>query len=118
MHPPVPVAQAYEAVVSAQINRQTAIVSGQVYRNQVLPAAQDSVLRATNAARAAGLDDLGVAAGEAWAFRAVERQFRSAPAEYFFRRRLETLEQRLAGHPFTIVDERFLRDGGELWLTP
>ena len=35
-----------------------------------------------------------------------------------FRRRLETLEKGLYGRRFTIVDFRFQRDGGELWLTP
>ena len=118
MHPPVAVAPAYEAVVSAQITKVTTVVNAQAVRNQTLPAAQAAVLVATNGARAEGAETLARAAGEAWSFRALEAQFRSAPADYFFRRRLETLEKDLAGHPFTVLDARIMRDGGELWLIP
>lgn len=118
MHPPVAVAASYEAVVSAQISRVTAVVNAQVFRNQTLPAAEDSVLVRANAARAEGEELLARAAGEAWAFRTLESQYRVAPAEYYFRRRLETLENGLAGRNFTVVDARFLRDGGELWIVP
>ncbi len=118
MHPPVMVAAAYEGVVSAQISKATAVVNAQVFRNETLPAAESSVLVAANAARADGFENLARAAGDAWAFRVLEAQYRASPAEYFFRRRLETLEQGLAGKPFTILDARFVRDGGEIWMTP
>ncbi len=118
MHPPVAVAASYEGVVSAQISRVTAVVNAQADRNALLPEAEASVLASSNAARAEGAELFGRAAGEAWAFRALEAQYRAAPAEYFFRRRLEQLEKDLAGHPFTVVDARFIRDGGELWITP
>ena len=118
MHPPVAVAAAYEGVVSAQIAKVTAVVNAQVFRNQTLPAAEDSVLVQANAARAAGVEALARAAGDAWAFRALEAQYRASPSEYFFRRRLETLEKGLAGRSFTILDARFVRDGGEIWVTP
>jgi regulator of protease activity HflC (stomatin/prohibitin superfamily) len=118
MHPPVAVAGAYEAVVSAQISKVTAVVNAQAYRNQVLPAAQDTVLMRSNAALAEGAESMGRAAGEAWSFRVLEAQYRAAPAEYFFRRRLETLEQSLPGRGFVVVDSRFVRDGGELWIVP
>src|SRR5207302_9204239 len=106
MHPPVAVASSYESVVSAQLNRTTAVVNAQALRNQVIPAAQDTVLRRANAARAEGAEALGRAAGEAWSFRTLEAQYRAAPADYFFRRRLETLEANLPGHAFTLVDAR------------
>jgi hypothetical protein len=56
--------------------------------------------------------------GEAWSFLTLQSQYSVAPGEYFFRRRLETLEKGLAGRRFTVVDARFQRDGGELWVTP
>jgi hypothetical protein len=59
-----------------------------------------------------------VAAGEAWSFRTLESQYRIAPQDYFFRRRLETLERGLLGRAFTVVDSRFERDGGVLWVNP
>jgi regulator of protease activity HflC (stomatin/prohibitin superfamily) len=118
MHPPVAVAGAYEAVVSAQISKVTAVVNAQAYRNQVLPAAQDTVLVRSNAALAERAESMGRAAGEAWSFRVLEAQYRAAPTEYFYRRRLETLEQSLPGRGFVVVDSRFVRDGGELWIVP
>jgi regulator of protease activity HflC (stomatin/prohibitin superfamily) len=117
MHPPVRVADAYEAVVSAEVGKVTAVVKAQAFRNQTVPTAQAFALTRENAARAEGANSLARAAGEAWSFRALESQYRSARQEYFFRRRLETIETGLAGRRFAVVDARFQRDGGELWLT-
>jgi regulator of protease activity HflC (stomatin/prohibitin superfamily) len=118
MHPPVPVAASYEAVVSAEIGKGTAAVNAQAYRNRALPNAEASALVNENQARGDSAETLARAAGEAWSFRTLESQYRAAPEEYVFRRRLETLEQVLAGRAFAVVDARFLRDGGELWSTP
>lgn len=117
MHPPVPVASDYEAVVSAQLAKVTAVANAQAFRNQTLPAAQATALTSENDATSEGVQALAVAAGEAWSFRAIESQFHSSPSEYFFRRRLETLENNLGGRHFTVVDSRIQRDGGDLWLT-
>jgi len=116
MHPPVRVARDYQAVVSAALGRTTAAVGAQAYRNQIVPAAEAEVVARANAARAEGAEALGKAAGEAWGFRALESDYRAAPQEYRFRRRLETLEKGLAGRHFTVLDARVQRDGGELWL--
>jgi regulator of protease activity HflC (stomatin/prohibitin superfamily) len=118
MHPPVAVARDYQAVVSAELQKVTAVVNARVYRAQILPAAEGSALVDTNAARAEAAEAFGKAAGEAWAFRTLESQYRSSPRLYFFRRRLETLEKGLADRSFTILDSRFQRDGGEVWVTP
>jgi regulator of protease activity HflC (stomatin/prohibitin superfamily) len=117
MHPPVPVAAAYEAVVSAQLKRATDTVNAQAYRNSTVPTAEAEVLAGVNTAKAQGADALALAAGKAWSFRALEAQYHAAPAEYNFRRRLETLEQTLPKFPYIVVDSRFLRDGGEIWTT-
>jgi regulator of protease activity HflC (stomatin/prohibitin superfamily) len=118
MHPPVTVAPDYQSVVSSEIAKATAVVNAEVYRNQTVPAAMASVLVRQNGAQAAGAQALGKAAGEAWSFRTLQSQYRAEPQDYFFRRRLETLENGLAGRSFTVVDTRFQRDGGELWLIP
>jgi membrane protease subunit HflK len=118
MHPPVMVASDYQGVVSAELGKVTAVVNAQVFRNQIIPLAETSVLTSLNTARAQGAENLANAAGQAWSFRTLESQFKAAPEEYYFRRRLETLEKDLAARPFTVVDTRFQRDGGELWLMP
>ncbi|HWE51441.1 MAG TPA: protease modulator HflK [Bryobacteraceae bacterium] len=117
MHPPVPVAKAYQAVISAEVGKNTAIVNAQVYRNRTVPLAESQILKNKTRAEADGDQARATAAGQAWSFRTLESQFRSAPEEFRFRRRLEQLEQGLSGRGFTVVDSRFQRDGGELWLT-
>ena len=110
------VAGAYEAVVSAELGKVTAVVNAQVFRNQMLPEAEASVLTNENTARAEGAQALALSAGQAWSFRTLESQYHAAPEEYFFRRRLEALEKDLTGRNFTVVDSRIQRDGGDLWL--
>ena len=117
MHPPVPVASAYEEVVSAELGRVTAAVDAQAYRNATVPAAEAAVIAGENAARAEGLENMALASGQAWSFRTLESQYRAAPSEFFFRRRLETMEKTLPSRPYTVVDSRFLRAGGEIWMT-
>jgi regulator of protease activity HflC (stomatin/prohibitin superfamily) len=117
MHPPVGVASAYQAVVSAALRKTTAAIEARAYHNEVVPKATAQALTAENAARADGARALGAAAGQAWSFRALESEYRGAPDEYRFRRRLETLESSLGGRRFTVLDARIQRDGGELWLT-
>jgi regulator of protease activity HflC (stomatin/prohibitin superfamily) len=116
MHPPVRVAADYQAVVSAALGRTTASIEAQAYRNEVVPAAEAEVIARENAARAEAATARGRAAGEAWSFRALESEYRADPAEYRFRRRLETLENGLGGRHFTVLDARIQRDGGEMWL--
>jgi len=118
MHPPVMVASDYQAVVSAEVGKVTSIVNAQVFHNQTVPAAEASAFTSENAARAEGTEALARAEGEAWSFRTIAAQYKAAQGEYFFRRRLEALEQTLGGRRFTIVDSRIQRDGGELWLMP
>ena len=118
MHPPVKVAPAYQAVVSAELDKVTAATNAEAFRNQTVPAAEADVVTKLNAARAEAVESTGRALGQAWSFRALEEQYQAAPREYRFRRRLETLESTLAGRKFTVVDSRIQRDGGELWLIP
>ena len=93
-------------------------MNAEAFRNTTVPATEASVVMSANAARAESAETLARAVGEAWSFRTLEAQYRSAPEEYFFRRRLEALEKGLAGRRFTVVDARIQRDGGELWLVP
>jgi hypothetical protein len=105
-------------VISAEIGKTTAILNAQVSRIQSLPFAESEVVRNENAARAESAESLAAAAGAAWSFRTLESQYRAAPADYLFRRRLETLENGLAGRRYAVVDNRFQRDGGQLWIVP
>jgi membrane protease subunit HflK len=118
MHPPVAVAADYQAVASAELGERTAVVQAEAFRNETVPAAQAEVVASIDGAQADAADALARAAGQAWSFRTLEAQFRAAPSDYLFRRRLETLETGISSRPFVILDSRIERDGGELWLTP
>ncbi len=118
MHPPVPVASAYQAVVSAELGKTTSIVNAQVYRNQTVPSAESTAVTSLSRARADGATAIAQAIGDASGFLMLQSQYRAAPEDYMFRRRLETLEKALANRRFVIVDTRFQRDGGELWVRP
>ena len=118
MHPPVPVAAAYQAVGSSELGKVTAVLNANVFRNRNVPFAQAAVYASLNTARAEAATALARAAGEATAFQMLDAQFRAASQDYMFSRRLEALEKGLNGRRFTVVDNRFERDGGILWLTP
>jgi membrane protease subunit HflK len=117
MHPPVMVSADYQSVVSAELGKVTAVVNAEAYRNRLVPAAQSAMLAATNAAIAEGVQAKARATGEASSFVILQSQYSVAPGEFFFRRRLETMEQVLSSRSYTILDARIQRDGGELWLT-
>jgi regulator of protease activity HflC (stomatin/prohibitin superfamily) len=118
MHPPVVVALAYQSVVSAELGKVTAVVNAEAMRKRTVNAAETLSITATSLARAEGLQMLAQATGEAWSFLALNAQYRAAPEEYFFRRRLETMEKGLASRRYTVLDARFQRDGGEVWVIP
>jgi membrane protease subunit HflK len=117
MHPPVSVATDYQAVVSAELRKVSAVVDANAYRNSTVPTAEAAAVAERNKARAEAADTRGRGAGEAWAFRTMQAGYKASPAEFMFRRRLEALEKGLTIRPFTVIDDRIQRDGGELWLT-
>ncbi len=116
LHPPVAVANDYQAVVAAQIDRTTYAMEAEAYRQGALPKAQAAAARATRRAQAEQAQRLSKARGEAIAFQAVEAQYKANPELYRFRRRLETLEQVLQDNPHFVIDARIEGDGGALWI--
>jgi regulator of protease activity HflC (stomatin/prohibitin superfamily) len=118
MHPPVAVSPDYQAVVSAELRKVTAVVNAEAFRNTTVPYALGSAVAGKNRATAEGAQASARATGEAWSFVTLQSQYLAAPDEYFFRRRLETLEKGLALRRFIVLDFRFQRDGGELWMMP
>ena len=116
LHPPVAVANDYQAVVAAQIDRGTYAMEAQAYRYGALPKAEADAVRATRRAEADRAGRLSKALGEAIAFQTIEAEYAANPELYRFRRRLETLEQVLQDNPHYIIDTRIERDGGALWV--
>jgi membrane protease subunit HflK len=118
MHPPVAVARDYQSVVSAELGKVTAVVNAQALRNRTVPYAQSAAQTVISVAQSNAIEAMATAIGESWSFNALRAQYAAAPADYFFRRRLETLENALPARGFTVVDARIPRDGAELWMTP
>ena len=116
LHPPFAVAKDYQAVVSAQIARETAVIRADAYRLRQVPYAQTESLLDVHGAEAARAKALALAIGEAEAFRALVDSYVAAPELLRFRRRMETLEYNLAERELTIVDRRFEAEGGHVWV--
>ena len=116
LHPPVAVANDYQSVVAAQIDRGTYIMEAQAYRYGALPKAEAEAVRITKRVQADQAGRLSRAKGEAIAFETLEAQYSANPDLYRFRRRLETIETVLQDNPHYVIDARIERDGGSLWV--
>ncbi len=116
LHPPLQVAGDYQAVASAQVDRETRIIQAQAYRMETLPAAEAEAVSITNEALSEKATRYAEASGEAMAFKSIEAQFRTSPSLFKFRRRLETLDSSLKENRLYLVDDRIERDGGNLWI--
>ena len=100
MHPPVMVAPDYQAVVSAELGKVTAVVNAQVFpqSKRCLPPRLRSLVGRERRPRRRRSRTLARRRARPGAFARCESQYRAAPQEYLFRRRLETLEKGLARH--------------------
>jgi len=117
MHPPVVVAAEYEAVVSAQVGRETIVVGARTEAERDVPAAATAALVGVSKARADAGATIATAKGEAEAFRGARASLAADPALFQYRRRLEALEAGLSGRRIVILDDRLERDGATLWWT-
>ncbi len=120
MHPPVVVAADYQAVVSAELGKVTAVVNAQAFRNRTVPLAEDGGPRRRERARAReGADDARAGRRRSvelsHAAVAVPRRARRSTSSGGASRRSR---RAWPARRFTVVDARFQRDGGELWVTP
>jgi regulator of protease activity HflC (stomatin/prohibitin superfamily) len=116
LHPPVEVAAAYQAVVSAQLGIRTEITKAQrdAIKRQEKTAGQaaEQLLRAQ--AKVAGR--LGKARGGAQRFLSLSAAQRVAPQLYRFRKRLELLEARLGGLDLYLLDPSVSTSSDNLWI--
>lgn len=116
LHPPVDVAEDYQAVVGAQIQAEMLVRRAEAYREEELPLAEARADEIQREARGYAIERSARAMGEAEAFEAELEQFLGAPELYRLRRLLEAYEQYLNGLDFWILDHRIERDGGSLWF--
>ena len=116
LHPPVSVAQDYQAVVSAQIARETDRIGADAYRTGRLSEARRDAVRDAALASARAAERRAASVGEAEAFLGLRAQVRTAESNYRFRRRMDALAGNLEGKRVVILDHRLERDGLSVWL--
>ncbi len=117
LHPPMAVARDYQAVVSAQIERDTLEYEAQADRERALPGAAARARKTLGAARAEAERRTALARGESEAFRAQAEASRAAPDLFRFRRLLEAREKQLRGRPFVVLDKRLEEQGAVIRAT-
>ncbi len=118
LHPPVSVAEDYQAVVSAQISRETDRIEAEAYREGRLSDARTAAVQEVGRASAEATTRRAGAVGEAAAFLGLSATVRTDEAGYRFRRRLTALETNLRNQPLVLVDARIEQDGATLWWVP
>jgi len=106
LHPPVDVAQDYQAVVSAQIASVTSATKANAERLTKVPTAQSNRDVAIKIAAGDGAKRLGRAKGEAAKFDSVSAAYAASPQVYKERLWMETMEDTLAGKKIFIVDHK------------
>jgi HflK protein len=103
VHPPVDVAPAYQAVVSAQEEKDRTIDLARASRVKVLPEAQAQASRIRVEEEAAYKERVAAAQGEAARFSAIVQADRENSAVFRFRLKLDVLEQVLGKANKTIL---------------
>jgi regulator of protease activity HflC (stomatin/prohibitin superfamily) len=103
IHPPVPVAPAYQAVVSAQEQEEAMIDDALTYKEHTLPAANSQALGLTVAAQTGYVSRVDMAAGDAARFDALLATAQEAPKLLRVRLRYDMLEQTLLRPAKTII---------------
>ncbi|MEM7504555.1 MAG: SPFH domain-containing protein, partial [Pseudomonadota bacterium] len=116
LHPPVDVAEDYQAVVSAQHEREIAILTSRSYEVEALQSARAMALASVNAAEGAASLRVSTALGEADAFGVLQAVQLHYPESVRQMLHIQAIEEVLAGQAFHVVDERIERDGGVLWF--
>jgi regulator of protease activity HflC (stomatin/prohibitin superfamily) len=116
LHPPVAVASAYEAVVSAEVERTTLVSRARVDRERLLPATRAAATAEVLQAQAAAGLRIAEAHAGASRFTATLAPYHAAPDLFRFRRRLETLEQATPDLNLFVVDHRIGTSADDLWI--
>lgn len=116
LHPPVEVASAYQAVVSAQLGIRTAVIQARRDAIKHVESAKGQAKEQVLRARSAVALRLGRGRGEAHAFDSLWPAYRLQPALFRLRRRLEVLEARLPGTDLFVIDPEVSTAASTLWV--
>ena len=116
LHPPVRVAEDYQAVISAQHEQEIAVLDARRYRTLALLSANAQAVTSISQAQADQRLSLAVALGESEAFRLLENEYTEFPTALSHHLRLQTIEDVLRDRALVVIDDRIEKDGGVLWF--
>ncbi|MEM6898305.1 MAG: protease modulator HflK [Pseudomonadota bacterium] len=116
LHPPIEVARDYQAVVSAQHEREISILEARSYEIQKLHTARALALQITQSASADAVGLVTRSHGEASAFETQQIAYSEAPDPFEQRRKLAALKQILSDQTFIVLDAAIEQDGGVFWF--
>lgn len=116
LHPPVSVAEDYQAVISALHDREISILNSRQYEIEAHQSAKQTALTTIMNAEARAAEILARSRGEAEAFRQIQIAYANAPQPFEQRLRLKALERVLDGRSLNLIDDRIEKDGGVLWF--
>lgn len=116
LHPPISVAEDYQAVVSAQHQREILVLESRQYELSVISAAKAAAIHNILKAQSSAAHRVANSKGEAGAFNALETVHSKAPASTRLGLRLQAIEAVVRGRPSLIIDDRIEDDGGTLWF--
>ena len=106
VHPPISVASAYEAVVSAEQTKQTTILAAQSHRNTEIPDTRASAENVVQAAETYKLQRIHDARGEGSRFHSTEKTFQKTRAVTKQRLYLETMQKALRSARLILIDKK------------
>jgi modulator of FtsH protease HflK len=115
IHPPTEVAEAYQEVVSAQVDKATYPIEAEAYQAKSVPAAEQAAYTAERTAEADAALRLGTAKGAADRFKSEVGAYEMAPDLFEERLRLETMEKALEGKRIYLIDKG-VSPQRDLWL--
>jgi len=121
IHPPFEIASSYQAVVSAQIEKEHMKIVADTYREQIIPEAEATAYSQINAASEYSFGQVSTAMGESAGFLTLLESLQNDMDLYEYRRWNEIVSKGLADRRVFIVSEKFLEgegadDGTELWF--
>jgi regulator of protease activity HflC (stomatin/prohibitin superfamily) len=116
LHPPVAVAEDYQQVISAQIDKETRVIRAETYKIQSISLAEKESYSEKSSAEQDSLLRTSEAIGEAKSFDSLRQTVRQDEQLYMFRRRQEALEKNLQGRDLVIIDHRLEKQGAQLWI--
>lgn len=116
LHPPLAVAEDYQIVVAAQVERDRLLAAAEGYAERERITATGDATVTVESARAEAHERLARARGDATAFANLAEAYAAAPDLYRTTAYLRTLERTLEGVSFHLIDARIEADGGAIWL--